>query len=81
MKLKNIPADISAKSIKEAQSEIKEIITKLENTETDLESSMEQYNRMIYLNLHIQEQFRKKANEIKQSVLDNNGKISSKELK
>ena len=81
MKLKNIPVDIRAKSIKEAQSEIKEIITKLENTETDLENSMEQYNRMIYLNLHIQEQFKKKANEIKQSTLDKNGKISSKDLK
>ena len=81
MKLKNIPADIRAKSIKEAQSEIKEIITKLENAETDLESSMEQYNRMIYLNFHIQEQFRKKANEIKQSNLDKNGKISSNDLK
>ena len=81
MKLKNIPADISAKSIKEAQSEIKEIITKLENSETDLESSMGQYNRMIYLNFHIQEQFRKKANEIRQSTLDKNRKISSKDLK
>jgi len=81
MKLKNIPADIRAKSIKEAQSEIKEIITKLENTETDLESSMEEYNRMIYLNFHIQEQFRKKANEIKQSNLDKNGKIFSNDLK
>ena len=81
MKLKNIPADISAKSIKEAQSEIKEIIAKLENTETDLESSMEQYNRMIYLNFHIQEQFKKKANEIKQFNLDKNSKISSKNLK
>ena len=81
MKLKKIPADIRAKSIKEAQNEIKEIITKLENTETDLENSMEQYNRMIYLNFHIQEQFRKKANEIKQSNLDKNGKISSKDLK
>ena len=81
MKLKNIPADIRAKSIKEAQSEIKEIIAKLENTETDLESSMGQYNRMIYLNFHIQEQFRKKANEIRQSTLDKNGKISSKDLK
>ena len=81
MKLKNIPADISIKSIKEAQSEIKEIITKLENTETDLENSMEQYNRMIYLNLHIQEQFKKKANEIKQSTLDKNEKISSNDLK
>ena len=81
MKLKNIPADIRTKSIKEAQSEIKEIITKLENTETDLENSMEQYNRMIYLNFHIQEQFRKKANEIKQSNLDKNGKIFSNDLK
>ena len=80
MKLKNIPADISIKSIKEAQNEIKEIFTKLENTETDLENSMEQYNRMIYLNFHIQEQFKKKANEIKQSTLDKNGKIYSKDL-
>ena len=74
MKLKNIPADISVKSIKEAQSEIKEIITKLENTETDLESSIEQYNRTIQLNYHIQEQFRQKANEIKQSTLHKNKK-------
>ena len=81
MKLKNIPADIRTKSIKEAQNEIKEIITKLENTETDLEDSMEQYNRMIYLNFHIQEQFKKKANEIKQSILNKNGNISSKDLK
>ena len=81
MKLKNIPDDIRAKSIKEAQNEIKEIITQLENTETNLENSIEQYNRMIYLNSHIQEQFKKKANEIKQSTLDKNGKIFSKDLK
>ena len=81
MKLKNIPADIRAKSIKEAQSEIKEIITKLEDIETNLETSIEQYNRMIYLNFHIQEKFRKKANEIKQFSLDKNRKISSKDSK
>ena len=81
MKLKNIPVDIRAKSIKEAQSEIKEIITKLENTETDLENSMEQYNRMTYLNFHIQEQFKKKANEIKRTNLDKNGKIYPKDSK
>ena len=61
MKLKNIPADISTKSIKEAQTEIKEIITKLENAETDLRNSIEQYNRMLYLNFHIQEEFKKKS--------------------
>ena len=81
MKLKNIPADIRVKTIKEAQREIKEIITKLENTEANLESSMEQYNRMMYLNFHIQEQFKKKANEIRRSTLNESGKITSKDLK
>jgi exodeoxyribonuclease VII small subunit len=75
MKLKNIPEDIRTKSIKEAQNEIKEIITQLENKEVDLENSIQQYNRMIHLNYHIQEQFRKKANKIKHSKLDENKKI------
>ena len=67
MKSKNIPDDIRKKSIKEAQNEIKEIIEKLENTETNLEDSIGQYNRMIELNYHIQDLFRQKFNEIKQS--------------
>ena len=79
MKSKNIPADISAKSTKEAQSEIKGIIAKLENTETKLEDSIEQYNRMMQLNYHIQDQFKKKANEIKRSRLDKSKKISTKD--
>ena len=74
MKSKNIPVDIRTKSIKEAQNEIKEIIEKLENTETNLVDSIEQYDRMIQLNYHIQDQFRQKANEIKQSFLQKNKK-------
>ena len=74
MKSKNIPADIKSKSIKEAQNEIKEIITYLENTETNLEESMDKYNRMMQLNYHIQEQFKKKLKEIKSSGFDNNKK-------
>ena len=81
MKSKNIPADIRVKSIKEAQNEIKEIIEKLENTETNLEDSIEQYNRMIQLNYHIQDQFKQKATEIKQSVLYKNKKNLSKDSK
>ena len=81
MKSKNIPADIRVKSIKEAQNEIKEIIAKLENVETNLEDSQEQYNRMMQLNHHIQEQFKKRANEIKHSKLDRSEKIYSKNLK
>lgn len=69
MKSKDIPADIKTKSIKEAQNEIKKIIEKLENTDTNLEDSIAQYNRMMQLNYHIQDQFKQKANEIKQSTL------------
>ena len=65
MKSKKIPVDIKSKSIKEAQNEIKEIITNLENTKTDLEESMDKYNRMMQLNFHIREQFKKKIKEIK----------------
>ena len=72
MKSKNIPADIKSKSVKEAQNEIKEIITSLENTETNLEESMDKYNRMLQLNYHIQEQFKKKLKEIRGVNFDNN---------
>ena len=65
MKSKNIPADIKVKSIKEAQSEINEIIEKLENSKTNLEESIDLYTRVIQLNNHIHDQFRKKAAEIK----------------
>ena len=70
MKSKNIPADIKSKSIKEAQIEIKDIISNLENTETDLKKSINQYNRMIQLNHHIQEKFKEKLSKIKSYKLD-----------
>ena len=65
MKSKNIPADIKSKSIKEAQNERKEIINNLENTDTNLEESVSKYNRMIQLNSHIQDQFKRKLGEIR----------------
>ena len=70
MKLKKIPDDIKTKTIKEAQSEIKEIVLELESAQTSLENSTEKYNRMMLLNYHIQEQFKKKANEIRLSFLN-----------
>ena len=81
MKSKNIPADISTKSLKEAQNEIKEIINKLEDANTNLEESIEKYDRMIQLNYHIKEEFKKKADEIKQSKLDESKRVSTKILK
>ena len=79
MKSKNIPADIRAKSIKEAQNEIKVIIAKLENSETNLENSIEQYERMMQLNYHIHEQFKKKAKEIKGFNFNNNRRSIKKD--
>ena len=81
MKSKNIPADIKLKSIKEAQNEIKEIITQLESKETNLEDSMERYNRMMQLNNHIQDKCKKKASEIKQSSYSAYKKKLSKDSK
>jgi exonuclease VII small subunit len=81
MKSKNIPDDIRAKSVKEAQNEIREIIANLEGSGTKLEDSIEQYDRMMQLNYYIQDQFKKKAKEIRQSVLASDKKSSSKNLK
>ena len=76
MKSENIPVDIRSKSAKEAQNEIKEIMNKLENTETNLEESTDLYSKVMQLNQHIQDQFKKKATEIRQSVLKKNKKKS-----
>ena len=67
MKSKNIPADIKQKSIKEAQTEINNIIEKLESPDAKLEKSIDIYERVLQLNQHIQEQFKKKAVEIKKT--------------
>tara|TARA_B100000029_G_scaffold497841_1_gene565881 strand:- start:201 stop:443 length:243 start_codon:yes stop_codon:yes gene_type:complete len=80
MKSKKIPPDIKAKSIKEAQNEIKDIIEKLENKETNLENSVNQYNRMVQLNHYIQDLFKKKTKEINKNILYKK-KILSKKKK
>ena len=77
MKSKNIPADIKLKSIKEAQNEIKEIITNLENSDTNLEESMDKYNRMMHLNEHIIEKFKKKLKEIRNSNFKDKRSLSN----
>ena len=64
MKNENIPADIKSKSLKEARREIDEILSKLENQKTNLDDSMSDYQRLIQLNKHIDELFKKKFKEI-----------------
>ena len=79
MKSKKIPVDIKSKSIKEAQNEIKEIIENLESTETNLVESIDKYNRMMELNYHIQEQFKKKLKEIQGHNFGNNKQSSTED--
>ena len=64
MKNENILADIKSKSLKEAQDEINEILIKLESNDADLANSIDDYQRLIQLNKHIDSLFKKKVKEI-----------------
>ena len=64
MKNENIPADIKSKSLKEARDEIDAILSKLEKEETNLDDSIGDYQRLILLNNHIDQLFKKKFKEI-----------------
>ena len=64
MKIENIPADIKSKSLKETRDEIDTILTKLENQATNLDESISEYQRLILLNKHVDELFKKKFKEI-----------------
>ena len=64
MKNENIPADIKSKSLKETRDEIDAILSKLEKQETNLDDTIEEYKRLILLNKHIDQLFKKKFREI-----------------
>ena len=64
MKNENITADVKSKSLKEARDEINDILNKLENKETNLASSIDDYKRLIQLNKHIDLLFKEKIKEI-----------------
>jgi|TARA_B100001093_G_scaffold468064_1_gene487730 exonuclease VII small subunit len=64
MKNENIPADIKSKSLKDARKEIDTILLKLESQEVELSDSINDYQRLILLNKHIDSLFKKKFKEI-----------------
>ena len=70
MKNENIPADIKSKSLKETRDEIDTILTKLENKETNLNESINDYQRLILLNRHVDELFKKKFKEISEKKIN-----------
>ena len=78
MKNENIPADIKSKSLKETRDEIDKILIKLEKQETNLEDSIDDYQRLILLNQHIDQIFKKKFKEISEKKNDDWKKIKKK---
>ena len=64
MKNKNIPVNPKSKSIKEIKEEINHILEKLENNETNLSESTDDYQKLIHLNKLLEVHFRKRAKEI-----------------
>tara|TARA_Y100000591_G_scaffold265477_1_gene239088 strand:- start:151 stop:375 length:225 start_codon:yes stop_codon:yes gene_type:complete len=61
---KNISENIKSKSIKETKEEINKILDKIEKEDANLESHTEDYDRLLKLNKHMDELFKKKLKEI-----------------
>ena len=72
MKNENIPADIKSKSLKDARDEIDKILAKLESQDNDLTNSLQDYQRLIQLNNHIDSLFKKRFKEISSKKGDTN---------
>ena len=64
MTSKNIPADIKSKSIKETKEEINKILEKIEKGDSNLESHTSDYDKLLKLNKHMDDLFKKKLKEI-----------------
>ena len=67
MKDKNLPDDIKNKSLNELTDLANNIIKNLENKNT-LVGSIEEYQKLIKLNLLIEKQFQKASKELSQST-------------
>ena len=64
MKTEIIPDEAKSKSIKEIKEEINQILEKLENKDTNLPESMNEYARLLSLNKKIDLLFKKRSKEI-----------------
>ena len=73
MKDKNLPDDIKNKSLDELTELANNIIKNLENKK-NLEDSLEEYQKLIKLNIIIEKQFQKLSKELSQST---KGKIEN----
>ena len=64
MKNENIPGDLKSKSIKDIKEEIQRILVKLENKDVNLYSNIKEYERLLKLNKHMNELFKKKLRDL-----------------
>ena len=67
MNEKNLPDDIHLKSLKELTAQANNIIENLENKK-DLESSMEDYQKLLKLNILIEKKFQANSKEISEKT-------------
>jgi exonuclease VII small subunit len=77
MKDKNLPHDIKNKSLSELKELANNIIENLENKQ-DLESSIEEYQKLIKLNNLIEEKFKTTSKEISKTTKEKINKILNK---
>ena len=77
MKDKNLPHDIKNKSLNELKELANNIIKNLENKQ-DLESSIEEYQKLIKLNNLIEEKFKTTSKEISKTTKEKINKILNK---
>ena len=80
MKDKNLPDDIKNKSLDELTELADNIIRNLENKK-NLEDSIEEYQKLIKLNIIIEKQFQKVSKELSQSTKDKIEDIKNKNEK
>tara|TARA_B100000214_G_scaffold142456_1_gene101936 strand:- start:25 stop:276 length:252 start_codon:yes stop_codon:yes gene_type:complete len=80
MKDKNLPDDIKNKSLDELTELANNIIKNLENKK-NLEDSLEEYQKLIKLNIIIENQFQKLSKELSQSTKDKIENIKNKNEK
>ena len=83
MKDKNLPNDIKNKSLQELTELANNIIKNLENTK-NLEDSMEEYQKLIRLNILIEKQFQKASKDLSlstKSKIQNLKKKNEKKIK
>ena len=80
MKDKNLPDDIKNKSLDELTELANNIIKNLENKK-NLDDSLEEYQKLIKLNIIIEKEFQKLSKELSQSTKDKIENIKNKNEK